>query len=74
MLKCRDVPQHAEQLMAGDLTAGQRFSLRMHLLMCHHCRRYVRQLRVLVGALPRLPEDSTDTEVRRVLDKLDQQA
>ena len=74
MLKCRDVPQHAELPLAGDMTPGQRFSLRMHLLMCHHCRRYVRQLRVLMGALPQVAEDSTDEEVRRVLDRLDRQA
>ena len=71
MLKCRDVPARAEQLMAGDMTTGQRLSLRMHLLMCAHCRRYARQLKILVGALPEVHEDASDTEIRRVLDKLD---
>lgn len=74
MLKCRDVPQHAEQLLAGDLTAGQRFSLRLHLLMCHHCRRYVRQLKVLVTALPSMPDECTDSEILQVLHRLDQQS
>ena len=72
MLKCRDVPAHAEQLMAGEMSAGQRLSLRMHLLMCAHCRRYVRQLRLLVNTLPAVPDDTTDEDIQRVLEKLDQ--
>lgn len=73
MLKCRDVPQHAEMLMAGEMSASQRLALRVHLLMCRNCRRYVRQLKLMVGTLPQLPEDSTDDDIQRVLEKLDQQ-
>ncbi|MDF1782415.1 MAG: zf-HC2 domain-containing protein [Alcanivoracaceae bacterium] len=51
MLKCRDIPSEAEKLLAGELPFGERVSVRMHLFICHNCRRYVRQLKVLLGAL-----------------------
>ena len=54
MLKCREVVIYADHLLAGELTVVQRLQLRLHLLLCDHCRRYIRQLRVLVGALQRL--------------------
>ncbi len=55
MLKCREVVNRADQLLDGDLSRGQRFAVKMHLLMCHHCRRYVRQLRFLLRAIPFRP-------------------
>ena len=45
MLKCKEVVDRADALVDGTpLSWRERFALRMHLLMCHHCRRYVRQL------------------------------
>ena len=54
MLKCREVVIYADHLLAGELTFGQRLKLHLHLLMCDLCRRYIRQLRILVDALRHL--------------------
>ncbi|EUC68609.1 hypothetical protein Y017_04620 [Alcanivorax sp. 97CO-5] len=72
MLKCKDVVAKADALVDGtSLTMRERIALRMHLLMCHHCRRYVRQLRVLVNTLPRETDRLDDAQTRDILEKLD---
>lgn len=73
MLKCRDIPSEAEKLLAGELSFGQRFSMRLHLFMCHNCRRYVRQLRVLLAALPGIPaaQPISDDEIEQVMQQID---
>ncbi|MGK0392816.1 MAG: hypothetical protein AOY29_01495 [Alcanivorax borkumensis] len=72
MLKCKDVVAKADALVDGtSLTMRERIALRMHLLMCHHCRRYVHQLRVLVNTLPRETDRLDDAQTRDILEKLD---
>jgi len=72
MLKCRDVPHQSEKLLAGELGFWQRLDLRIHLFICHPCRRYFNQLRVLLKSLPGLADKRTasDEEVRRAMDKM----
>lgn len=74
MLKCRDIPSETEKLLAGELSFGQRVSVRLHLLMCYNCRRYLRQLRVLLGALPGIAaaQPVSDDGIERVMQRLDQ--
>lgn len=67
MLKCREVVDDADQLINGDLNRRQRFAIGMHLLMCHHCRRYVRQLRALLQAIPFIHGKANDAEVSQVM-------
>ena len=71
MLKCKDVAAKADALVDGaPMTMRERFAMRMHLLMCHHCRRYVRQLRALLGTLPRETDTLDDARTQEVLDRL----
>ena len=44
MLKCK------------ELTLKQRIAVRMHLAMCVHCRRFIRQLRVSQRVIRQLPD------------------
>ncbi len=66
MLKCREVAVEAERLLDGELTWPRRLALRFHLLMCHHCQRYVRQLRTLLGAVRTLHPQASETDVAKV--------
>lgn len=47
MMKCKEV----HHLIATDEVAESgwmtRFTLRLHVLMCHHCRRYVQHLHAI---------------------------
>lgn len=46
MLKCREVAQHASEYLDHNADTRLRWQLRLHLLMCHKCRRFVRHLRI----------------------------
>ena len=70
MLKCREVVHNAGQLLDGDISRRQRLAIRMHLLMCRHCRRYVRQLQALLRAIPFMHHQASDAEVTRVMNKI----
>lgn len=47
MLTCKQLAQlHASDYIDGNLTFWQRASVQLHLAMCGHCRRFMRQMRV----------------------------
>jgi hypothetical protein len=51
MLRCKEVTRlHASDEIAGA-PLGTRLGVRMHLLLCHHCRRYVRELASIGSAV-----------------------
>ncbi len=45
MLKCKDVTRKIASDELAEAGWGERLGVRLHLLLCHHCRRYVAQLR-----------------------------
>ncbi|MEX0828077.1 MAG: hypothetical protein WD005_03905 [Haliea sp.] len=70
MLKCRDLMTQADQFLADDLTPGQRFGMKMHLLMCRHCRRFMRQFRLLLDFLPRLRRPADEQTVGKIMQEI----
>lgn len=44
MLSCSEVTRHASDYLDRDLPRLVRWRIRLHLLMCEHCRRFLRQL------------------------------
>lgn len=67
MLSCRELVNHADALLAGELPWRARLSARLHLSLCRHCRRYLRQLKTLLAALPALRRDADEDTVTRVM-------
>ncbi|TNE78166.1 MAG: zf-HC2 domain-containing protein [Gammaproteobacteria bacterium] len=67
MLKCRELVSEADLLLDGNLGWRDRLAARFHLLICHHCRRYVRQLHLLISAIPNMHKQATETEVDDVM-------
>ena len=53
MLSCKEVAYLASQALDTPLTWRQRWGMRLHLLFCRLCRRYVGQLRFLEGLFER---------------------
>ncbi|MVS97413.1 anti-sigma factor family protein [Devosia marina] len=51
MLSCRELSETATDYLEGTLTLRQRVGVKMHLLMCKHCRAYVDQLAKTVALL-----------------------
>lgn len=76
MPNCREV---ARSIAADDLaTAGwrKRWSIRLHLMMCRHCRRYSSQIEAIGAATRRIfgnqaPEPDSRERLRlRILDRV----
>lgn len=70
MLKCREVVDNADQLLDGDISRRQRLAINLHLLMCRHCRRYMRQLRALLRAIPFMHGKASNAEVSEVMEHI----
>lgn len=67
MLSCKQVVDDADHLLAGEVTFRRRLSIRLHLLICVHCRRYLRQLKLLLAALPHLRGRTRPEQVDAVM-------
>lgn len=66
MISCKQATELASKRLDANLSLFQRFNLKLHLFLCHHCRRYVRQLRFIHKALPRM-ERYLENDNRRQL-------
>ena len=47
MLNCKNASDLASRSLDKKLPWPKRWALRMHIFMCHRCRRYLRQLRLI---------------------------
>ncbi len=47
MLTCKQAVDLTSTSLEAPLPRWQRWQLRLHLLMCRHCRRYLKQMRFL---------------------------
>lgn len=70
MLKCREVVAETDALVAGELPWRRRWKLKIHLLGCRYCRRYVRQLRWLLRAFRHHHGPASAAEVAAVMSAL----
>lgn len=61
MLKCRDIVRMASDGSAQDASFGKRVAIRIHLMMCVHCRRFFRQM----SLLGRLVRERADEEINQ---------
>lgn len=68
MLKCREVPAEVSLNIDAELPWRRRLALRIHVLMCSHCRRYLRQARQIATAWRSYGEPASEAEVSAVLD------
>ncbi len=57
MLNCKQVNELAGDYHSGELSLAKRISVYVHLLMCVHCRRYVKQLGVTIDSVKTLLEE-----------------
>lgn len=74
MLKCRELVAESSALLEGELSWRQRMSVRMHVLMCHRCRRFLRQFRNLLTGLASAHGRATPAEVQRVMQRVEREA
>lgn len=77
MLKCKDVPEQTSLYIDDSLAWHQKLGWKMHLMMCHHCRRFIRHFKLSIRVSreignPRLPDEEAKLIARRVI-KLSQE-
>lgn len=64
MLSCKQVATLASQYLDKDTHTPLTWKIRVHLMMCANCRRFVRHLKITqaVAQKSQLTEPATDTE------------
>lgn len=70
MLKCRDVLALGSVYVDGAQTPGARLALRAHLLICSHCRQYIRHLRLSIRSIEALPLPVSEPQLAAVLARI----
>ncbi len=64
MLNCRELTELITDYLEGRLPLSRRLSFRLHVMMCRHCRAYLRQMRLTIRTLGKLPPESIPPKVR----------
>jgi len=68
MLTCKQLTENASHYIEGETTLKDRLSLRFHLLICDHCRRFLKQFRVTTQLIPMVNQEKELSD--QMLDKL----
>lgn len=66
MMRCHEASERASDLIDGNLSRSEAMRLRMHLLICKGCARFVRQMRAtryLTEVAGRTEEPESDADV-----------
>ncbi|MCL7942608.1 zf-HC2 domain-containing protein [Marinobacter sp. ATCH36] len=69
MLMCRDLARIASDYIDGELGPMDTVSVKMHLLMCGHCRTFIGNLRHSVDLMKAHSSQHVDEELVRRIDE-----
>jgi hypothetical protein len=61
MMTCKEVNQFLADYLDGELSRRQRWSLRLHLLLCRHCRQYLASYATTVRIARALGAEADET-------------
>lgn len=64
MLKCKDVAYQASDYLDKSLPFWQRVNIRIHLFMCGHCRRFIKQLKSTVDVSRNIDRSHLQNQAR----------
>ena len=63
MLTCQQMTKLMTEVLEGSLPWMDWARFRMHVGICRHCREYLRQIKLSVATLGRLPAEPVTNEV-----------
>lgn len=69
MLMCRDLARIASDYIDGELGPMDKVSVKMHLLMCGHCRTFIGNLRESIDLMKAHSSQQLDEELVRKIDE-----
>ena len=64
MLTCTQITELVTDYLEGRMPFGKRVMFRLHVGMCRHCREYLRQARLTIATLGKMPETPMPQDVR----------
>ena len=67
MLNCKQFVSQNDELLSAELPFYRKLHLRLHLLMCRHCRRYARQSKLLTSAIKQIYHPASADKVNDVM-------
>ncbi|HWP65128.1 MAG TPA: zf-HC2 domain-containing protein [Candidatus Limnocylindria bacterium] len=67
MPTCKELTDVVTDYLEGRMSVMRRVSFRLHLGMCDRCRAYLRQMKMTIETLGRLPDEPVPAEVREAL-------
>jgi predicted anti-sigma-YlaC factor YlaD len=67
MLTCKELTELVTEYLEGRLSFMDRVRFQMHIGMCRHCRAYLRQMKLTIATMARLPDDPIPPETRDAL-------
>jgi hypothetical protein len=70
MLSCLEMSEMGSDIIDQNLNFNSRMAVMMHISMCRHCRRYIKQLSLTSDVLKHLPLPAQPQEVAAVLKAL----
>lgn len=68
MLMCRGLAEIASDYIDGELNGRQNLSVKLHLMMCRHCRTFVGNLRTSIHLMKAHSSAHPDADVLRRID------
>ena len=72
MLSCKQVTEQTSAYVDGDMSRKQRLELRLHLLMCRSCRRFIQYFELSRSQISsKLAKPADDVEVKRVMQAIE---
>ncbi len=66
MLTCREMSEQASEVLEGRVGWRRRLAAQLHTMMCVHCRRYYRQLRLTIDAVGRMRRSAARSDASAV--------
>jgi anti-sigma factor RsiW len=69
MLTCKEQVARSSDYLDDQLSFGEKWVVRHHLMFCPNCRRFIRQMRLMqatLKAMPEKPEDGVDALAERL--------
>jgi predicted anti-sigma-YlaC factor YlaD len=72
MFSCKDIHQRSSQYINGENSLLTKAGVLMHILMCGHCRLFIKQLRLTVKTIKKIPQHQqhNEDELDAMVDKL----
>lgn len=54
MLRCKEIVARSSDYLEGDLSRWQVVNYKLHLMMCVHCRRYLKHFKIAIESAARV--------------------